>query len=140
MTNNFPSRVQVYYWVSDQLNTTLANFSVDGSLRRYILSTLTPGTTYEFTLAAFSPQGEGPSTDPPVMVTTQSAGKSGKETASPNGRMRRIAARPHTAVDDSHTLSLFSNRQLKTSEMGRTTSLAVCNSTLSQNQIDSLNT
>ncbi|XP_022086669.1 macrophage mannose receptor 1-like isoform X2 [Acanthaster planci] len=64
---------RIYYWVSDQMSATQANFSVESSVRRYILSTLMPGISYEFTLTAFTTQGEGPSVDPPVEATTQAA-------------------------------------------------------------------
>ncbi|XP_038070890.1 macrophage mannose receptor 1-like isoform X2 [Patiria miniata] len=65
---------RIYYWISDQMNSTLANVSLEGaSVRRYVLTSLTPGTNYEFTIAAYTDQGEGPSADPPVTAMTQSA-------------------------------------------------------------------
>ncbi|XP_033633182.1 lymphocyte antigen 75-like [Asterias rubens] len=64
---------RLYYWLINDMNNTIANMDFGADVYRYILSSLTPGTTYEFMIAAFSSQGEGPTTDPPLLATTKSS-------------------------------------------------------------------
>ncbi len=59
----------------NDMNNTISTVDVGADVYRYILSSLTPGTSYEFMIAAFNSHAEGPTTDPPLPATTKSSGR-----------------------------------------------------------------